>query len=99
MGTIERGLALAMQGQGEEGIAQLRQGLAAWRATGAEGGRTGQLGALAKAYGRVGQTEEGLTVLAEALAVVHKTGERWQEAELYRIKGTLTLQKFQVSWC
>ena len=40
----------------------------------------------------MGQTEEGLTVLAEALAVVDKTGERFYEAELYRLKGELTLQ-------
>ena len=36
MGTILRGWALTEQGQGEEGIAQMRQGLAACRATGAE---------------------------------------------------------------
>src|SRR6267142_3859637 len=35
VGTILRGWALAMQGQGEEGMAQARQGIAAWRATGA----------------------------------------------------------------
>ena len=35
---------------------------------------------------------EGLTALAEALAAVNKTGERYYEAELYRLKGTLTLQ-------
>ena len=34
-GTILRGWALALQGQGEEGMAQVRQGIAAWRATGA----------------------------------------------------------------
>ena len=34
----------------------------------------------------------GLSVLAEALAQVDKTGERFYEAELYRLKGTLTLQ-------
>jgi predicted ATPase len=96
-GTITRGWALAMQGQGEEGIAQLRQGLAAWRATGAEGGRPGQLAQLAEAYGKAGQVEEGLTTLAEALALVDRTGERYHEAELYRLKGQLTLQKFQVS--
>ena len=39
----------------------------------------------------MGQAEEGLTVLAEALAVVDKTGERLCEAELYRLKGELTL--------
>jgi hypothetical protein len=35
-------------------------------------------------------------LLAEALAVVDRTGERVYEAELYRLKGQLTLQQFQV---
>ena len=48
---------------------------------------------LAEAYGKVGQAEEGLTVLAEPLLdLVHETGERVAGAELYRVKGTLTLQ-------
>ena len=41
----------------------------------------------------MGQVEEGLTVLAKALAFVDKTGERVSEAELYRLKGELTLQQ------
>ena len=90
-----RGWALAEQGQGEEGIAQIRQGLAAYRATGAELDRPHFLALLAEAYGKVGQVEEGLTVLAEALAAVDKTGERVDEAELYRLKGELTLQRSQ----
>jgi predicted ATPase len=90
--TFFRGWALAEQGQGEEGIAQMRQGLVAWRATGAEIGRTHYLALLAEAYGKMGQAEEGLSVLAEALALVDQSGERWWEAELYRLKGTLTLQ-------
>ena len=48
------------------------------------------LGALAQGYGQGGQAEEGLRVIAEALAVVEKNEERWNEAELYRIKGELT---------
>jgi predicted ATPase len=40
----------------------------------------------------VEQAEEGLTLVAEALAMVHQTGEWYYEAELYRLKGTLTLQ-------
>ena len=59
--------------------------------------RTIHLALLAEADGKVGQAEEGLTLLAEALATVHKTGECYYEAELYRLKGELTLQKFQVS--
>jgi predicted ATPase len=93
LGMIMRGWALAVRGQGEEGIAQLHQGLAAFRAVGAELGRSRTLAWLAEAYGEVGQTEEGLTVLAEALAVVDKTGERHWETELYRLKGELRLRQ------
>ncbi|HEV8713986.1 MAG TPA: AAA family ATPase, partial [Candidatus Binatia bacterium] len=92
LGTIWRGWALAARGQTEEGIAQIRQGLAAYQATGAEAGRPWYLALLAEAYGKVGQAEEGLNVLTEALEVVNKTGERMYEAELYRLKGMLTLQ-------
>ena len=34
-------------------------------------------------------TAWGLTALAEALAIVERTGERWWEAELHRLKGDL----------
>jgi predicted ATPase len=91
VGTFLRGWALAEQGQGEEGIAQMRQGLTAVRATGQKVARPRLLATLAEAYGKVGQAEEGLTLLAEALALVNKTGERWWEAELCRLKGELTL--------
>jgi predicted ATPase len=96
-GTTHRGWALAMQGQEEEGIQQIQQGMATDRAIGAEVWRPYHLALLAEAYGKTGQIEEGLTALAEALAAVNKTGERFYEAELYRLKGQLTLQKFQVS--
>jgi predicted ATPase len=96
-GTILRGWALAEQGQEEEGIVQIRWGITAWRTAGAEVGGSYFFALLAEAYEKVGQIEEGLTVLAEALAMVNKNGERWWEAELYRLKGELTLQKFQVS--
>jgi predicted ATPase len=97
LGTIGRGWALAEQGQGEEGIAQIRQGLAAHQAAGAEQHWSRLLAWLAEAYGKAGQTEEGFTVLTEALAVVDNTGERYYEAELYRLKGQLTLQKLSVA--
>jgi predicted ATPase len=40
----------------------------------------------------MGRPEEGLATLAEALAVMQRTGEQWYEAELCRLKGELTLQ-------
>ena len=41
----------------------------------------------------MGQAEEGLRMVAEALVQVHQSGERFYEAELYRLKGELTLQQ------
>jgi predicted ATPase len=96
-GRIQRGWALVEQGQREEGIVEIRQGLAAWRATGAEYALPSHLALLAGACGKVGQVEEGLTVLAEALAQVDKTEERVHEAELYRLRGELTLAQSKAS--
>ena len=92
VGPIMRGWALAMQGQGAEGLTQLRHGLDAYRATGAEFQRPHFLGMLAEVYRSLGQPEAGLTALSEALALVEKTGERYYEAELHRLKGELFLQ-------
>jgi predicted ATPase len=91
MGTSLRGWALAEQEQREEGIAQLRQGLAAFRATGAELWRPYYLALLAEALEKSGQLAVGMTTIEEALAIVNKNGERLYEAELYRIKGELLL--------
>jgi TOMM system kinase/cyclase fusion protein len=94
IGMILRGGTLAEQGQGSEGIAQMREGLAVFQATGAEVGRPYFLTLLAEGYGRGGQAEERLSILDEALAAVQQTGERWCEAELYRLKGELVLVRF-----
>jgi predicted ATPase len=90
-GTILRGWAMAEQGQEAQGLAQMSQGLVAYQATGAAVFRPYYLAFLAEAYGKVGQAGEGLTLLGEALAAVHKTGERFYEAEIYRLKGELLL--------
>ncbi|HKA52950.1 MAG TPA: AAA family ATPase, partial [Candidatus Binatia bacterium] len=95
-GSILRGWTLTEQKRAEEGIAQLRQGLATWQAIGAELAETFFLALLAEACGKVGQTEEGLSVVAEALAKVDKTGERFYEAELYRLYGELSLAQSSV---
>jgi predicted ATPase len=87
--TTLRGWALVEQGQGEAGIAQIRQGIAAERATGS---RTAtHLALLAKACWHLGQSEEGLRVVAEALAIGNSNGEGRWTAELYRLQGELLL--------
>jgi adenylate cyclase len=91
-GTIFLGWALAEQGRREEGIAHLQRGLVALRETGAEMTRPHFLTLLAEMQGQVGQVEEGLAILTEALDITAMTSERWFEAETYRLKGELTLQ-------
>jgi class 3 adenylate cyclase/predicted ATPase len=92
-GVILRGWALALRGEGAEGIVRMRRGLVAYRGTGAELQRPYFLSLLAEAYGKVGQPEEGLTVLVEALPSADKTGEHYWEAELHRRRGELLLMQ------
>jgi len=93
VGTMLYGWALAHQGQAQEGIEQIHQGLTAYRAMGAELLRPYLLALLAEAYGTLELPETGLTLLTEALTLADTTGEHWYEAELYRLKGALLLQQ------
>jgi predicted ATPase len=92
VGTVLRGWALVEQGQREEGIPEMRQGMDALQAIGSEIERPCFLALLAEACGKVGQAEEGLAALAEALTMVDKSGERFYEADLYRLRGQLILK-------
>jgi adenylate cyclase len=96
-GTAFRGWALAAQGQGEVGISLLRQSLATLTASRVRLARPHLLTLLVDACRRMGQTEDGLNAVAEALAQVQDTGERYCEAELYRLRGELTLAQSRAS--
>jgi len=92
-----QGWLLTEQGKADEGVAHIRQGLAAHEAIG-----TGTLSSvslpvlLADACNKAGRAEEGLAVVAEVLAGVPQEGSR-HESELHRLKGELTLQKVHVA--
>jgi predicted ATPase len=90
-GMILRGWSEAGQGRAEKGISEMRQGLADWQATGAVSHRPYHLTLLAEALAREGQVLDGLTALAEALALSTASGECFVEAELYRLRGELLL--------
>src|SRR5262249_34752035 len=90
---ILRGWALVDQGQSEPGMAEMRQGLATWRATGAQLIQPYWLALVAEAYNKGGQPTTGLTALAEALTLVEQNQERFYEAELYRLRGELLLRQ------
>lgn len=87
--TVVRGWALFERGMEEEGIEQMRQGLAAHQATGTEMARPLFLSLLGEALGKSNRTEEALHLLEEAVGLVHLKWERCYLAELYRIKGEL----------
>ena len=91
-----RGWALAEQGHPQEGIAQMRHGLAAQRATGADLTPEYYLGLLAAVYWEIGLPAEGLLVLAEALAVLSENRQSMWGAELYRLRSELTLAQSSV---
>jgi tetratricopeptide (TPR) repeat protein len=90
--SIFWGAALAAQGHYEEGITKMRQGLAAQHATGGQGLQQLWLALQVEAYIETGRFEEGWTALEEALTIRPKYGERYWEADLYRLKGELVLQ-------
>jgi predicted ATPase len=87
-GSMYRGWALVEQRQAEEGIEQIRQGLNAYAATGARSAMPFRT-LLVNAHLRIGQVAEGLGILEKVLSAVEQTGERYPEAELYRLKGEL----------
>jgi predicted ATPase len=92
LGTIVRGATLTAQGQAQEGVSHIRQGLAACHTLGAKVMQPRGLAMLAEGYGRLGQPEAGLTALAEAQALIATTHEEFYTAEIARLEGELRLQ-------
>jgi class 3 adenylate cyclase/predicted ATPase len=91
MGTFWRGWALALQGQGEEGRAQIHQGLEEALAVGQALSQTTCLILLAEVAGHAGQVDEGLRLLTEALTAFEANERSDMLTEVYRLQGELLL--------
>jgi class 3 adenylate cyclase/predicted ATPase len=91
--TVQRGWAMAAQGSHEEGITQIRDGVAALRETGSELGHPNNLGLLADAYREAERLDDGLSVLIEALAAADEHEDRTYVAEIHRLRGELLLKQ------
>jgi predicted ATPase len=89
MAEIVAGWARAMEGEPEAGVADLRHGLNALRATGAELRLPFYYGLLAEACAAAGLTGESLANISNGFAYQNKNGEIWAGAELHRIHGEL----------
>jgi DNA-binding winged helix-turn-helix (wHTH) protein/tetratricopeptide (TPR) repeat protein len=92
-GMFVRSLMLMAQGQVEltAGIAQIRQSMDAYRATGAVNGLPMLLAVLGEVQMGAGQVEEGLASLSEAQSTVVRTAERRYDSTLSLLEGTLLL--------
>jgi predicted ATPase len=92
IGTILGGWATAQRDQKKAGIARMRLGLEAFRASGAVALMGYFSGLLAEVYGEAEEPEEGLKVLEG----VDVTRARCFAAELSRVKGELLLRRGEV---
>jgi class 3 adenylate cyclase/predicted ATPase len=91
VGTVAAGWVLTHEGSADEGITLMQRGLADYTATGAELWVPDLLALLAQGHARAGRPVAGLDLLADALDRVGRTGGRWLEAELHRLRGELLL--------
>src|SRR5258705_6356584 len=90
--TAVQGQVLVRQGKANEGLRQIQEALTSLDAMEARLFRPAYLAYQAEGYAELGQVEVGLSRLAQALEFVDKHDERFYEAELYRLKGEVTLQ-------
>jgi class 3 adenylate cyclase/tetratricopeptide (TPR) repeat protein len=88
--TVLRGEALAKLNRPDEGLTQIRDGLAAMRASAHANFSFGYV-ILAEALFKAGRGSEGVAVVAEALEASHRNNEGINRAELWRIRGDLLL--------
>jgi DNA-binding winged helix-turn-helix (wHTH) protein/predicted ATPase len=86
------GWSAAIRGVCEDGITKIRHSIEVLQTM--AGLRLPYYRALlAEAYGCGGRISEALQVLDDAFGIVQKTGERWWEAELHRLRGELLRSK------
>jgi predicted ATPase len=90
-GTLYAAGGLLLQGRMEQGLRLLQKGLGDYRSTGAELGLPYYLSILADGCIQTRRFAEARLALNEALAFVEKNDERFQEAELHRLRGELIL--------
>ena len=93
MADVMKGWTLSEQGREQEGIDLMREGLAALEVTATALVRPHFLALLAEALSKLGRIDEASVLLDEATTIVDNNGERYYEAELYRLKGELLLKK------
>jgi class 3 adenylate cyclase/predicted ATPase len=90
-GMMNQGCVCALSGQPSDAVRMITSGLAAQKLTGATLWMPFFLSYLARAYAELGNFEEALHSIGEAITTVETTKEKWCEAEVHRTAGEITL--------
>jgi predicted ATPase len=91
-GILGRGWLLSLTGRAADAVQMITFGIAAWRSTGATMQLPSWLSNLAGAHAELGQLDEAWRCIGEAMNTVETAKERWFEAEINRVAGTIALK-------
>jgi predicted ATPase/class 3 adenylate cyclase len=86
-----KGCALALIGKTSDAVRLITSGMTAWHSTGTTVWTPTYLAYLAKAYAELGQFDEALRCVSEAMTAVQTSKEKWHEPDIHRIAGQVTL--------
>jgi adenylate cyclase len=89
--NLTQGWILIKQDHQAEGLARMLKARSSFQAAGSELFQSHYFTLLAEAYGKMGETDNGLVAVNEAL-IVSQTGERTYKAEIHRLRGELLLK-------
>lgn len=89
--NVLRAVNLIESNHPRKGIELMKRALIEHRATGANFQSSFNLSHLALAHARVGEHRQAQHIASEAIEEVKRTGERWWEAEAYRLRGEILL--------
>ena len=91
LGVMYQGLVLSLTGKASEAVPTIISGLSEWRSTGATQLAPLHLSHLAKAHADLGQFDDALRCVGDAMNHAKSTKETWHESEVYRIAGEIAL--------
>jgi predicted ATPase len=93
LGLFLEGWALSAKGQGQQAAKVMREAFSEYNSTNSTLFSPLLYGVLASALAQQGKIDEAVEHVAKALALAQHTNERWCEAELHRIAGSVQLLK------
>jgi tetratricopeptide (TPR) repeat protein len=91
VGKIIHGWTLVQRKKVQKGIDEILNGLELYNSTGSLTSMPYYLSLLAEGYRDAGQFDVGMRTLDDAIATMNKTGDKYWEAEIYRLKGEMFL--------